>query len=99
MAATNTTIDLNTGDWQQLTTADVSAARVQNVGAYELFIQATAGTTPPTSSTGALTYLPGQGFDASSTLANLFPGVTGANRLWAKCTAQPLSGRASVSHA
>lgn len=95
----NTTITLDQGVWQQLTNADITAARVQNVGAYEVFVQATAGTTPPASLVGALQYGPGAGFDASSTLANLFPGVSGANRLWSMCTSQPLVGKVSVSHA
>lgn len=95
----HTSIKLDQGTWQQLTNADISAARVENVGAYRLFIQATAGTTPPTSDLGALEYDPGQGFAADQTLAILFPGITGANRLWAMCTAQPLVGKVSVSHA
>ena len=101
--AQHTTVSLNTGAWVQLTNADAAAARVQNQGPYEIYVQATANTTPPTAGAaglaGALYFRVSEGFEPTSTLANLFPGITSPVRLWAICTSPALSSSVSVSHA
>lgn len=97
MAATNTDIDLPYGVWTLLTGADVTAVRVQNIGSDTIRLQATTGTTAPTSVAGSLLVEPTAGVDASVDLADLFPGVSGAARVWAR----PLNdvSKVAVSHA
>ena len=68
--------------WTQLTDADVTAITFQNVGGAVMLVEATNGGTAPTSTAGALEYRPGQG-ENNVTVANLFAGVTTANRVWA----------------
>lgn len=94
----NTTIDLDVRTWTLLTSADITAARVQVVGGPDVFVQATVGATPPSDTDGAMLLRsgPAGGFAADMTLANLFPGVSGANRLYAWSEG---AARVSVSHA
>ena len=71
---------LGTGTPKLATDNDVTEARVQNTGAYPIVVQATNGTTVPTSTAGGVTFGPGTGDTLA--LADWFPGVSGANRLW-----------------
>ncbi len=80
----------------QLTNANAAAVRVHNMSGYPVILQATAGTTPPTSSAGGVTLPAGGTLAADLTLAQLWPGITGANRLWAIAV---LNCDLSVSHA
>lgn len=72
-------------DVVQLTDANVTEVTFVNTGQYVVHVRATVGTTPPdgTSPAGWLPYSPGHGDDRP--FATLFRGVSGANRLWAKC--------------
>lgn len=97
MAAYNGDITLPDSVATLLTTSDVSAVRVQNTGEGDIRLKATVGAVVPTSWVGALTLRPGEAFDAGITLANLFPGVSGANRVYALTSRG--YGKASVSHA
>lgn len=92
----NTTITCPPGVWTLLTDSDVDAVRVVNMGREGIWLQGTAGTTPPTDVDGALPLLPNQILAADLTLEQVFPGVTGANRVYALATAET---RVSVSHA
>lgn len=94
--AQNTTIDCPAGTWTLLTDSDVTALRAVNMGENGIWLMATVGTTPPTSTSGALPLLPNQVLTADLTLENLFPGVTGANRVYALA---PDGAEVSVSHA
>lgn len=69
--------------WTQLTTADTTALTFQNKGMSNIFVKATVGATPPTNLDGAIIYGAERGETSNITLANLFPGVSGANRLYA----------------
>lgn len=69
--------------WTLLTDADATTVTFQNSGGSTMLVEATNGTTAPTNTLGAYAYGPGQGENSAVTLAVLFPGVTGANRLWA----------------
>lgn len=80
----NTTINLTAGAWTQLTDADVSSITFQNKGGYYILVKATTDTTAPTSDAGSIRYNPGQG-ERNATMADLFPGISGADRLWAFC--------------
>jgi hypothetical protein len=94
--AQNTTISLAAGTWTLLTDGNVTALRVVNLGEEPIWLQATVGTTPPTTPAGALPLQPGPVLAADLTLAQLFPGVTGANRVYALA---PRATSVSVSHA
>lgn len=95
MVATNTTIETPSEQFIALTADGISAARVQNTGGNVMYIQASTGG-EPASTAGAITLNPGGILPASLTLADLFPGVTGASRLYAFSLG---AGKASVSHA
>ena len=81
-------------DWIELTEADVATVTFQNTGTKTAYIQATAGDAPTTTS-GTLTVEPGAG-EVAVALADLFPGVASADRLWAYANAQT---QMAVSHA
>jgi hypothetical protein len=82
--------------WTQLTNANATAIRVQSVILSEMTLQATNGVTAPTTQVGAIVLAGGAVLAADLTIAQLWPGVTGANRVWAFATAASV---ASVSHA
>jgi hypothetical protein len=82
-------------DWEQITNADVTEITFQNTGGRAVIIQATSGTTSPTDDAG-LVYQPGQG-EANRSLSEIFPGVSGANRVWARV--DNLTTTLFVSHA
>lgn len=86
-------VKISPDTWTQLTSGDVSAIRVQSLDYYPVKIQATATSTAPTSDAGAMVLERGDVIAANLTLADLFPGVSGAARVWAKGT-----GRVSYSH-
>jgi hypothetical protein len=91
----NTTIALSAGTWTALTDNGISAARVQNGGGVPIYIQATTGGVPA-STDGAITLNSGSILPSSLSLADLFPGVTGASRIYAYALG---AGKVSVSHA
>jgi hypothetical protein len=78
----NTTVTVTASTWTQLTDADISSITFQNVGGNFIYIKATTDTTAPTNFTGAYRYNPGQG-ERNVSLADLFPGLSGADRVWA----------------
>jgi len=82
--------------WTQLTNANTTAIRVQSVILSEMTLQATNGVTAPTTQVGVIVLAGGAVLAADLTIAQLWPGVTGANRVWAFATAASV---ASVSHA
>lgn len=91
----NTTITLTASVWTQITAGDVTALRVQNQGGYEVRLKATVGAVAPTDSAGSLILQPYGVISADYVLADLWPGVSGANRVYALCDS-PVS--VSVSH-
>ena len=95
--ARNETLDLVAGAWTQATNANITAIRVHNFGdCGVLRMQATVGAVPPVSVSGSLPLDAGETLAADLTLAELWPGVVGANRLYLLAEK---SGRVSVSHA
>jgi hypothetical protein len=93
--AQNTTIDVPS-DWVLLTDADVTEVTFQNIG-YNgtIYVLGTNGTSQPTAEDG-LIYRPREG-ESKVLLADLFPGVSGVNRLWAKGAGT--TSKVFVSHA
>jgi hypothetical protein len=72
----------------ELTDANVVSITFQNAGGYEVYVRAAVNSDPaPTGGdlTGWLKYAPGQG-ERNALLDDLFPGLAGVNRLWAKTT-------------
>jgi len=82
--------------WTQLTNANATAIRVQSVILSEMTLQATNGVTAPTTQVGVIVLAGGAVLAADLTIAQLWPGVTGANRVWAFARTPSV---ASVSHA
>jgi hypothetical protein len=94
--ARNDNVTIPAITWTQLTNANTTAIRVQSVIGSEMRLQATNGTTAPTTQVGVIVLAGGAVLAADLTIAQLWPGVTGANRVWAFTTAASV---ASVSHA
>lgn len=80
--AQNTTYNLAADTWTLLTDADVTVVTFQNTSQSDVWIKATTDTTAPTNMQGALKYHPSMG-EAARSLADLFPGLSGRDRLWA----------------
>jgi len=80
--AQNTNIDIAAETWTLLTDSDVSAITFQVVSNNFIYLKATVGATPPSDTTGSIIYDSRQG-EANSSLSDLFPGLSGANRLYA----------------
>jgi hypothetical protein len=90
------TVTLTAGVWTQLTDADASSITFQNLPTTNaILVKATTDGTAPTTIDGAVRYLPGQG-ERNVSLADLTPGLTGADRLWALSDA---AATVAVSHA
>lgn len=83
--AQNTTINTTANSWVLLTDSDITEISFQNVGSNHVLIKGTNGATPPSTTAGAFRYNPGQG-ERKAALADLFPGVTSPNRLYAYAT-------------
>ena len=96
--AQNTTLTLTAQQWSQMTNADVTTIRVQNISGYNIFVQATTDNTPPANEQGAVELYPGSIFTTSDTLAELFPGIGDGSsfRVWAYGAN---GGTVSFSHA
>lgn len=96
--ARNEDVALPAGAWTQLTNADCTGdISVMLSTGYPVSLQATVGAVTPTDETGPLHLLSeGDGW-SEATIVEKFPGVAGANRLYAK----PMGSRDSavgVSH-
>jgi hypothetical protein len=94
--ARNDTIAVARGIWTQLTNANATAIRVQNLDNTPLMLLATSDSTMPTNDGGAIILHSKETLAADMTLAQLWPGVTGAARVWAKSSQ---AANVSVSHA
>jgi len=94
--ARNDNVTIPRAVWTQLTNANATAIRVQSVSGSEMRLQATNGTTAPTTQVGTIALTGGAVLAADLTIAQLWPGVAGANRVWAFANTASV---ASVSHA
>lgn len=81
MAQGTKTVTAN--EWIQVTDGNATAITFQGRCASDYIVKGTVGATMPTDDLGALFYRSGEG-EANIPLADLFPGLTGVNRLWAK---------------
>lgn len=83
------------GSWVLLTDTNVTSVTFQNIGNTSMWITSTNGTDAPTAGAERLKYAPGQG-ERNVLLTDLTPGVSGANRLWARSSGG--AGTVFVSH-
>ena len=92
----NTDIVLAAAAWTQLTDADVAGPiTFQNKTGDVIWVKATTDTTAPTNFNASVRYEPNEG-EKKSTIAELFPGLTSPDRLWAWSQG---GGKVAVSHA
>ena len=92
----NITMNILPRVWTRVTTAAVTALRLQHQGPGALLATATAGTAQPGDDTGAIMLQPGDVILADMTLAEIWPGIAGANHVWCRSSS---GGQVSVSHA
>lgn len=78
----NTTKSVAAATWTQLTDANITTITFQNISGNFVLIKGTVGAVAPTDLSGAIRYNPGQG-ERNVALSDLFPGVAGANRVYA----------------
>jgi len=96
--AINSNITVTSSVAVQLTNANCSRIRVQNRSSTDaVLLMATATAVAPGSFAGGIALLPGQTLAADLTLADLWPGVAGAARVYAISTGSSVT--LSVSHA
>ena len=81
--------------WIELTTADVTTVTFQNIGNYTVYVKGTAGATAPID-TGGVLEMPPASIAITYALADIFPGITGVNRLWAYADTETY---VTISHA
>lgn len=93
--AQNATASAAANAWTELTNGNVTGITFQNVGSNHILVKGTSGQNAPSTTDGAIRYNPGQG-ERNVALSDLFPGVSGANRvyIWA-----PAATPVVVSHA
>lgn len=97
MPAKNTLVTV-TSTWTQLTDSDVAALTFQNQGA-PVMINVTVGAGSPPAANNGVSYPNMTGEISSVTLAQDFPGVVGANRVWARVIEGNANANVFVSHA
>lgn len=91
----NSNVSIPANAWTQITANDITAITFQNLSGAEILIKGTVGANAPTDASGAIRYGSDLG-ERNASLADLFPGISGANRVYALC---PLAGSVMVSHA
>jgi len=94
--AANTTTTIPAATWTMITASDVTAVSVQNQSVRVIHLKATVGTTAPTDTLGSRIIPPYGSFTAQYLLSEIFPGVAGANRVWAYADA---AANLAYSHA
>lgn len=97
--ANNTRVACPAGAWTQITNGDAAAdISIMLASVQPVSLQATVGAVTPTDDSGPLELLSyGDGW-SEATIAEKFPGVAGALRVWAKPRGY-LASLVGVSHA
>ena len=90
----NTTISIPANTWTQISDANVTVMRVCSLGTEPISLQATVGATPPSNLLGVVPIIPREVRVVD--LAQLWPGVAGANRVYAYSS---VAAKISVSNA
>lgn len=91
----NTTVPVPAHAWTEITDANVASITFQNQCSTVLLVKGTVGSVTPTDDLGSIVYPPMSG-EVSAILTELFPGVTGVNRVFVKPVT---SGWVAVGHA
>lgn len=94
--AQHDTLELDALTWTLITSNNVTALRVTNLGTEAVWLQATATAVAPSTTDGALPLHPTETLATDLTLEQLFPGVASPARVYAMSA---VAGRLSVSHA
>ena len=81
--------------WIELTTANASYVTFQNIGNATVYLKGTVGATAPIDADGSLEFPPAAQA-VSYQLSDMFPGISGVNRLWAYADAETY---VTISHA
>lgn len=97
MPAKNTLVAVSSA-WTQLTDSDVTGLTFQNQGPNVMINVTVGGGSPPAANNGVV-YPTTMGEISSVTLAQDFPGVSGANRVWARVVEGGANSSVFVSHA
>lgn len=92
----NAIVILEPETWTEITDADVTALRVQSLNGNPIKLMATAGAVTPADDAGHIELNSREIIGADYELVDLWPGVGGANRVWAWCQ---YHAKLSVSHA
>lgn len=93
----NARITVPSTEYVQLTNSDVSGISIVCDGYSSLSVVVTVGTVQPTSSAGEMVLYTGDVITSDQSFEDLFPGVPGANRVWARAYGK--YGAAEVNHA
>lgn len=82
----NQSVDIPANTWTLLTSNDVTAItfQVSQKKNVPVFLVGTVGAVPPTNKDNSIQYFRLEG-EFSINLADMFPGVSGVNRLYAWC--------------
>jgi len=91
----NATSDIPARTMTRVSTAAVTAIRLQNQGPYPMIVCASVGTVAPADTQGGVELKPGETLLPDTTLATLWPGISGANHVWIWTE---VAGKVSVSH-
>lgn len=94
--AQNTHVAVPANAWTELTDADITTATIQNLGSDYIWLAVSTSATAPTSTAGAIKLLPATIIPSTFTLIQLWPGVTGGDRLFAY---SPTPCLVMISHA
>ena len=95
MTARNADVAVPSKTWTRITDGDItSAITIQSRYHYDILLKPTTDTSAPSNASGAFLYRPASG--ELRTLSELFPGLSGADNLWAWCTEATV---VTISHA
>jgi hypothetical protein len=95
LAATGATFGPPVRRWVELTTADATGVTFQNIGNATVYLKGTVGSIAPINADGVLEFPPASQA-ITYLLSDMFPGISGVNRLWAYADAETF---VTISHA
>ena len=94
--ARNVNLAIPANTWVELSNADVTEMRVQNLRLADVLLQASVGSVEPADNNGCIVLPAGSIWTPELTVAEIWPGLAGANRVWAFSSTDTVL---SVSHA
>lgn len=97
MAAYSATIQLDADEMTPITSGAITASRGVNIGPSKIWLCANSTSAAPGSIAGGIPFEAGQGWDADTSFASMFPHLGDTGYLFAYSPGR--KGRVSVSHA